>query len=334
MEILDINTFDKNKLRLSIPSRTSEGEFSKITYNNSPIIIQTPISTTKQGVLKSGRKLICDLMFKSIETEFLNWFEELESAAQGILYDNSEKWFESKLEMVDIESFFTTPVKLFKSGKYYLIRVSLREPIKIFKENDSILDLTYSDITTETNIISILEINGIKYTNKDFQFDIEIKQIMIVRANPFLENCFIKIKHIPENTQPKVSNEPKLGSEILKGFDLDNIVNDLIENANEIKIDIPDTPVIQTDSILDTPIQPEIKEIDFDINEPEIKELNIEDLEIDSEPIKITNEEEYKDIYLKAKMQALEAKNKAIEAYLELEKIKEKYNIESSDDEN
>ena len=349
MEIIDTNNFDIAKLKLNIPSRTSEGEFSKITYNNLPIIIQTPISTTKQGVLKSGRKLICDLMFKSVETEFLNWFEQLESAVQTILYNNSEKWFESKLELVDIESFFTAPVKIFKSGKYYLMRVKLKEPIKIFKERDSILDLTYSDITNESNIISILEINGIRYTNKDFQFDIEIKQIMVVSPNPFLENCFIKIKH----TEPQII-ETKLGSKIVKNFDIDNIVNNLI--TNEIKIDFePDTTndvsKIEDESQNNLKLNDleneekleldPIKEIDFDIHlEPEkddsdiqIKELNIEDLEIDSTPIKLTNEEEYKNIYLKAKLEAEEAKNKAIKAYLELEKIKEKYNIESSDDE-
>ena len=339
MEIIDIHNFDKTKLKIHIPSRTSEGDFSKITYNGLPIIIQTPISTTKQGVLKSGRKLICDLMFKSIETDFLNWVEQLESAVQKILYDNSEQWFETKFELVDIESFFTTPIKIFKSGKYYLIRVKLKEPIKIFKEKDSLLELTYSDITHESNIISILEINGIKYTNKDFQFDIEIKQIMVVSPNPFLENCFIKIKRLE---QP----ETNLGSELIKTFDIDNMVTNLI-GTNEIKIDLDTSEnLAPNDKVpIESPDSNEVSEhsetFDFDIHtDPEkddldiqIEELNIEDLELDSNPIKLTNEEEYKNIYLKAKLDAIEAKNKAVAAYLELEKIKEKYNIESSDDE-
>ena len=45
----------------------------------------------------------------------------------------------------------------------------IKDPIKIFKENDNILELTHFDITPESNIISLLEIKGIKYTNKDFQ---------------------------------------------------------------------------------------------------------------------------------------------------------------------
>lgn len=323
-EVIDINNFDKNKIKISIPSQNRDGQFSKLTYDNSPIIVQSPISLTKQGVLKNGKKMICDLMFKSIETEFLNWFEQLESTVQGLLYEKSNDWFEQKLELIDIENLFTTPVKLFKSGKYYLIRANLKDPIKIFKENDNILDLTYLDITPESNIISIIEVKGIKYTSKDFQFDIEIKQIMIVSPDPFLDNCFIKIKknENSEKNEVELVNLGRIVSENVpnvENVDIDNMVNTLLESrsdkSNEIKIDIND---IQLD----------------EENEPQIKELNIEDLIIEEEPLKITNEEDYTKIYHKAKQEAIEAKNNAIAAYLKLEEIMIKYNIDESDEEN
>ena len=311
MNEIDISNFDKSKLKISIPSQNKDGQFSKMTYNNFPIVIQTPISLTKQGILKHGKKMGCDLMFKTIETEFLNWFEQLESVTQSLLYEKSDDWFEQKLELTDIENLFTTPVRLFKSGKYYLIRASLKDPIKIFKENDNILELTYSDITPESNIISLLEVKGIKYTNKDFQFDIEIKQIMIVSSDPFLENCFIKIKKMAD---PEVeSNKPvNLGTRIVDNFDMDNMVNSMIDK--EIKIDINDIQV--------NPI------------ELTLEDLKPEDLKIDDDPIKIMNEKEYTEIYLKAKQEAEEAKNKAIDAYLKLEEIRLKYNIDESDEEN
>ena len=203
-ELIDISNFDSTKLKLNIPSQNEDSQFSKLTYNNSPVFIQTPISLTKQGVVKNGKKLICDLMFKSVETEFLHWFEELESFVQKLLFVKSEEWFEQKLEIVDIENLFTTPTKIYKSGKYYLLRTRLKEHIRVFKEND-ILEMTYSDITHESNIVSIIEIKGVKYTNKDFQFDIEIKQMMIVQPDPFLTGCFIKTK----SYKPKTENQEK-----------------------------------------------------------------------------------------------------------------------------
>ena len=307
MNEIDISNFDKSKLKINIPSQSKDGQFSKLTYGNFPIVVQTPVSLTKQGIIKIGKKMVCDLMFKTIETEFLNWFEQLESATQSLLYEKADDWFEQKLELTDIENLFTTPVKLFKSGKYYLIRASLKDPIKIFKENDNILELTHFDITPESNIISLLEIKGIKYTNKDFQFDIEIKQIMVVSSDPFLENCFIKIKKM-ETSNPEPIN---LGTRIVDNFDMDNMVNALIDK--EIKIDINEIQnEIQNDVQVDT----------------QLPELVFEDLKI--EPL----DENYTEIYLKAKQEAEEAKNKAIDAYLKLEEIRVKYNIDESDEEN
>jgi hypothetical protein len=323
MNEIDISNFDKSKLKINIPSQTKDGQFSKMTYGNFPIVVQTPVSLTKQGITKHGKKMVCDLMFKTIETEFLNWFEQLESAAQSLLHEKADDWFEQKLELTDIENLFTTPVKLFKSGKYYLIRASLKDPIKIFKENDNILELTYSDIVPESNIISLLEVKGIKYTNKDFQFDIEIKQIMIVSSDPFLENCFIKIK---KTAPPEIP--VNLGNRVI---DLDNMVNSLIDN--EIKIDQTEINIDHEIKIQDIP-ELETKLEDLKIDSIELDSIESELTEMDINPIKITNEKEYTEIYLKAKQEAEEAKNRAVDAYLKLEEIRLKYNIDDSDEEN
>lgn len=320
MEIIDISNFNSEKLKINIPSQTEDGQFSKLSYNNSPIIIQTPISLTKQGIIKHGKRLVCDLMFKSIETEFLNWFEQIESSVHGMLFSKGEEWFEQKLELVDIENLFSTPVKIFRSGKYYLLRASLKESIKIFKENDNIMSLTYSDITSESNIISILEIKGVKYTNKDFQFDIEIKQMMIVQPDPFSENCFIKIKRkeVKEDAED-------LGSKVMK-LDIDNIVTEMIEKK-DIEIDL---------NINDNLIEEPVKETELPLTELKFEDLsdigleNMDTFSLDNFESKPIHPKDYED----AKKEAKDAKSKAILAYLKLDELKKKYNIEDESDEN
>jgi len=47
-------------------------------------------------------------------------------------------------------------------------------------------------VTNDANIISILEIQGIKFTSRNFQIELELKQSMMVSPDPFLESCFIK----------------------------------------------------------------------------------------------------------------------------------------------
>lgn len=330
-QLIDLSNFESEKIRINIPSQNEDGQFSKLTYNGLPIIIQTPISSTKQGVVKMGKKLVCDLMFKSIETEFLHWFEELETSVHKLLSSKSEEWFEQKLELVDVENVFTAPTKIYKSGKYYLIRASLKE-LKVFKENDNILELTYSDISHESNIISIIEVKGIKYTNKDFQFDIEMKQVMIVEPNPFLTNCFIKIKSITQ------SEAKPIGEKIVE-MNVDNMVNEIMNSKIDTIKTEPECD--ESEMIKETPILEDVNletlDIDFiDINTEPLKEMSLDTLSLEPEnPIKLSTDDDFYKKYLIAKKEAKEAKQKAILAYLNLDEIKKKYNIdEESDEEN
>ena len=216
MELLDICNFDKNLLKINIPAYNGESQYSKLTYNGAPIIVQTPTSLTRQGIIKQGKRLVCELMFDSIETEFLHWIEELESGLHDMLFKKSNDWFEQSFELNEIESLFNSPVKIFKSGKYYLLKGNVKDSVKIFNDNHS-QGLTYMDIIPENNIISILEIKGIKYTSRDFQLDIEIKQMMVIQNDPYENNCFIKRKI--------ESKESHLGKKIGETFKVEEIIN-------------------------------------------------------------------------------------------------------------
>jgi hypothetical protein len=194
--------FDFSKLYLGSPISTSSGTyFTKILYGNKSLYVQTPKSLTKQGFIKSGKKIYTDLMFTNFDNLFVDWIERLQNKCEDLLYERSQSWFETKLEKDDIETAFTSPIKVFKSGKNYLIRVNVKQGIKIYDENNNLVDLDM--VTNEQNIISILEIQGIKFTSKNFQIEIELKQCMTVSPDPFLEKCFIK-NHNKNTTDSKL----------------------------------------------------------------------------------------------------------------------------------
>jgi len=184
--------FQFSGLSLGLPTTMGGSFFSRIFNKNKNLYIQTPKSLTKQGFVKSGKKMFCDLMFDINDTMFISWIEKLETTCCNLIYEKSEVWFDNKMEIGDIESVFTSPLKTYKSGKYYLIRTNINNNgnIKIYNENNDIL--TKEQITNETHIVSILEIRGIKFTNKYFQIEIELKQAMVVSPDPFLDSCFIK----------------------------------------------------------------------------------------------------------------------------------------------
>ncbi len=202
--------YNFSDIYLGPPSTVPGGSyFTRIMYkNNKPLYVQTPKCFTKQGFVKNGKKIYADLMFDNNDTVFINWIENLESKCQDLIFVKGESWFQTKLEKNDIETAFTSPFKIYKSGKFYLLRVNVKPNIKMYGETDNVMSL--DDVLNDKPLISIIEIQGIKFTSRSFQLEIELKQSMVVSPDPFLDSCFIKRKHVAEKPVPSLEkiNEP------------------------------------------------------------------------------------------------------------------------------
>ncbi len=206
-------TFDFSKLSLAHPTGIQGGAyFTKIHYNNKPLYIQTTKSLTRQGFVKNGKKYYCDLMFDKNADVLIHWFENLEENCQKMIFSKSNSWFQNPLDVNDIESAFNSTIRVYKSGKYYLVRTNVKnnasnEPtIKIYDENE--IPLAIDDVTNDKELISILEIQGIKFTSRNFQIEIELKQAMVLNNEPIFESCLIKTtKTKPVDNLIKNSND-------------------------------------------------------------------------------------------------------------------------------
>jgi hypothetical protein len=192
------DNFDFSKLSLAQPVAIQGGaHFTKLLMNGNSLYIQTPRCTTRQGFIKTGKKIHCEFMFNNNDEEFIHWIESLETKCQEMLFHKSSEWFQNPLEMTDIEAAFNSPLKVYKSGKFYLVRTNVKvnsitnQPlIKIYNENETSVQM--EDVNAETNVISILEIQGIKFTSRNFQIDIEAKQVMLLNKDLIFESCLIK----------------------------------------------------------------------------------------------------------------------------------------------
>lgn len=215
--------FEFQNLSLSHPSGVQGGAyFTKLQYNGKPLYIQTAKSLTRQGFVKNGKKYYCDLMFDKNSETLINWFENLETTCQKLILEKSNLWFQNPLAINDIESAFNSTIRIYKSGKYYLVRTNVKnnssnEPsIKIYDENE--LPLGIDDITIDKEIISILEIQGIKFTSRNFQIEIELKQVMALNNEPIFESCLIKTTKPKKDFNEKISNniENSLGNNFIE----------------------------------------------------------------------------------------------------------------------
>jgi hypothetical protein len=219
--------YDFNNIQLSLPiAQPASTYLTRIFVNNKSLFIQTPKCVTRNGFVKSGKKIYCDLMFSNTDSIFINWIENLENKCRELIYKKGEMWFQNKMEKEDIDVAFTSPLRIFKSGSFYLMRVNVKPVVKIF--NDTNNEVTLENITPETNLVSILEIIGIKFTSHNFQIELELKQTMVVSSDPFLDKCLIKTQHTNTNNT-NTNNTTDEEKHLAKNTrDINQIVNNIL----------------------------------------------------------------------------------------------------------
>jgi hypothetical protein len=367
-----INTFDFEQLRL-LPASGIQGGgyFTKFEYNNKPLYIQTCKTLTKQGLVKSGKRYYSDLMIETTNEDIITWFEEFENKCYDLMYEKKDKWFQGSISKEDIENTFTPTLRVYKSGKFYLIRANVKInssnelELKIYNEDANKLEK--ESFTSESKIISILEISGIKFTQQKFQIEIELKQCMIINDEIKFEKCLINtINNSLKNVNKLVENDLNEIKNTNNSIDLVKVEkNDEIEEIEEIKekhskkddkniksnkkdledlsnsIDIVDkVNEILSDDNKTVKNQPYVKKErteygNFDDNDSLIEIDPFDFVEnYEKKPMKIKQPNEiYYELYKKARWEAKETKKKAQKAYLEAKKIKDLHLLDISDSE-
>jgi len=359
------NLFDFSKVSLAHPVGIQGGAyFTKIEYNNKPLYIQTSKSLTRQGFVKTGKKYYCDLMFDKNSETIIHWFENLEEKCHKLIYEKKDAWFQGNLEEPDIETAFNPLIRVYKSGKYYLLRTNVKNTkddnpaVKIYNEKE--IPLSISDITPETEIMCILDIQGIKFTTRNFQIEIELKQVMALDNEPIFENCLIKTKK-PDSKhleQPVLHEQTPI---ITNKLDVINNLEDeskIEEPIREEPINKQEEPVIEESKNIDSleEIEPldllepeppksdenitlniEFEDLTEDIEENNdvLKEISNDDLHLDKNDFTMTLKKPnqvYFELYKEARNKAKQAKKNAILAYLEAKNIKKTYMIENIND--
>jgi hypothetical protein len=263
------DNFSFETLKLSKPVTAPGGSyFIRFTVNNAPLYIQPPKCKTKQGFLKTGKRYYTDLIFTSDNDEFIRWMETLESTCHTHLYSNREKWFEGNMEMPEIENYFTSPMKIYKTGKYYMVRVNVQTnlgvpALTIYDEDNR--EISIDAVDDKTDIITILEIKGIKCTATSFQIDIEMKQMLSIKPVELFTKCIIKTPNKQKPSLPDIGthSEPSC-SNIYDNIRHDTDDDSSVENVKMNKVQA--VAISSTDKQIDAspPAEPisSVKDLD------------------------------------------------------------------------
>jgi hypothetical protein len=351
------DSFDFSKLILTKPTMISGGNyFIRCLVNNLPLYIQPPKCTTKQGILKAGKRFYTDLMFTNENEDFIRWMENLENHCQQYIFKNREKWFDGEMELHDVENYFTSPLKLYKSGKFYIARANLnvvlnKPTLKIYDENEA--EINMDTISDKTNVITILEIQGIKCSARSFQIELEVKQMMVLKPNNLFEKCIIAPS---KKYAISVSNENvKLGAEAEVDAEVEVEAEETIVVATEETAHVePFSSETSDDNlkpdesgpanftgeniVIDTTesnlvIPPQLENIvNNEPNQLEEVSFTLDELkDTDTMQLKKRNDVYY-EMYREARRKAKIAKDLALSSYLEAKRIKNTYMLEDIDD--
>jgi co-chaperonin GroES (HSP10) len=232
----------------------------------------------------------------------------------------------------------------------------------IFDEENNVL--SFDSVKPETALITIIDFEGIKFTSKSFQFEINARQMLIINEKPIFKACLIKQKKQEHNQVDNCVEQEQEQPCIQVATDADTnatataddaVVVSVSTKENVIEI-IESSPLPPTPNHLETlehveivesvRLEPHLEELssfsssvvkkndDDNCNSGELIEVTL-DLEKDDQKnleLVLKNPDDvYYKMYKDAKEKAKAAKNIAIEAYLAAEEIKQTYNLNNVD---
>jgi hypothetical protein len=370
--IYETNTsFQFEKLLLSSPKLISGGNhFIKYSISNSSLYIEPPKCAIKGAISKTTKRSYCDLIFSNQDIEFITWLEDLETHTCKQIFENRAKWFESDMELSDIENYFASPMKSYKSGNNYLVRTNIptrlgKINLKIYNENEEEIDP--ETITEDTNVVTVLEVQGIKCSARSFQIEFEVKQMLQIAPVDMFDKCILLKKNISTIATPilplddiknrenislehNVSNDSGTDAfanetEIITDGD-DSIEkgpnnspnNESVDDENceqTMKTESNDQNYLEASSEMpDIRANTNIQETNIFSDLKEF-DMNLDDIE-QSDQIQIRARNDiYYELYKEARKKARISRNLALQSYLEAKEIKTKYDlddIESDED--
>jgi hypothetical protein len=362
-----LREFNFEKLVLSKPTLISGGNyFIRFKKDNTPLYIQPPACNTRNGFVKNGRKYYTDMLFTNEDEYIIQWFEKLEEYCIQYIYKYRDTWFDGNMEKADIENYFTSPLKVYKSGKFYLIRTNIptaldKPSIKIYDEDENLVD--FKTITENTKLMNIIEVQGIKCSARSFQIELEMKQSLTLRPEEFklFDKCVIQSKPQFSSTRQvesvieldtessteniTISTDDKITNEIVS--DMINDISNEIEQSEILPESDNDTnnlgkslePIsINTDTDTNIDVNVESNEPDNlnpnnteTTNSMEEVVFTLEDLPTDEKLTLKKPNEVYYQMYRDARQKAKLAKELALSSYLEAKNIKNTYMLNDID---
>ena len=203
--------------------------FSKILFSKGRLVMQTPRCKSKNGIHISGKRVYCDLLFMNENEDFILWVQDLEEKLKDLIYEKREIWFHNDPDREEIDFNWNDSIRTYKRNNFLLRTVVDKDKINSVNEfsiwDEEQNQLSLNEVTSNSELVNIIEVAGIKFTAQSFNLIIKLRQVMVVKPENYFNNCLIKL-----------NKKPKLQKKILQDAveDEDEVVSEA--NKNEVKV--------------------------------------------------------------------------------------------------
>ena len=298
------NDLEKNNLKLQHPKGIKGGAYTSVISNDDDrFYLQLPKCMLRNGIVKTDKKIYCDLLFDKYDEEVVSWFEKLQNIIQELIYEKKNVWFNGEIEKDDIEDTFINMIKTYRSGKNYLVRCYLPKDISsvaCYNDEQESVELD-SIVGEETTLIPLVEVANLRFTSRNFQVDLVLREVMIDNDDSDSEN------DDDENSDDENSDDENSDDE--KEENNDNVEKEVEEEV----INEPAPIELNIEDISDTNIELTKANIKENVTE-EVREENVVNVEKEQKEEKEKKEE-------KEEKEKKEEKDENVVNVVNLEKV-------------
>ena len=317
INIIQLEHFDIDNLKniLTLENPLYQGNtnyFSKLVFkeNKKNVYFQLPKTKSKQGLVINGTKKYIEFIYTKNDKYIFSFIENLESFLIEEILKNKDMWFYNSESITydDIENIIMPITKSYKNGNNVLLKTYFNlNKLVIYNESKEIIE--NDKFNLNDYIIPLINVNGIKFSNKNFIIDINLLQLLVISDKEDLTNSLLI----------NISDKNNLNNQLKTNLDKE-IKNDLDE---EIKNDLDEEIKNDLDKKIKNDLDKKIKNECIDITN------NITNSENDNSFINIKSRENiYLQMYENAIKKALLLKKNAIETFLKAKKIKNEYDLD------
>ncbi len=243
INIIQLEHFNLDTLKniLAIENPIYQGNtnyFSKLILKETKknLYFQLPKTKSKQGFVINGTKKYIEFIYTKNDKYIFSFIENLESFLIEEILKNKDMWFYNSdtITYDDIENIMMPITKSYKNGNNILFKTYFNQnKLVIYNENKEIID--HDKFSANDYIIPLINVNGIKFSNKNFVIDINLVQLLVISDEEELTNSLL-INISNENQKPKYLEKKNLKEEELKEeniIDIIDITNNMTTNDKD-----------------------------------------------------------------------------------------------------